>query len=204
MGRLQGQVEALFHSGVVPEVEPGIEPNDNLRAQALYDLVSAGVEATRAGGGAAPLRAEIVVMIDFETLRSGWHAHSTCRTSSGAELPVASVRRMACDAAIVPMVMSGEGEVLDVGRAKRLATSAQRKAIFAMYASCAVPECRVNIEHCVPHHIDWWEHGGRTDLANLVPLCSRHHHAVQEGGWKLEMRAGRKLQITRPVVGRRC
>ena len=204
MGRLQGQVEALFHSGVVPAVEPGIEPNDNLRAQALYDLVSAGVEATRAGGGAAPLRAEIVVMIDFETLRSGWHAHSTCRTSSGAELTVASVRRMACDAAIVPMVMSGEGEVLDVGRAKRLATSAQRKAIFAMYTSCAVPECRVNIEHCVPHHIDWWEHGGRTDLANLVPMCSRHHHAVHEGGWKLEMRAGRKLQITRPVVGRRC
>ena len=204
MGQLQGQVEALFHSGVVPEVEPGIEPNDNLRAQALFDLVSAGVEATRAGGGAAAVRAEIVVMIDFDTLRSGWHAHSTCRTSSGAELPVSSVRRMACDAAIVPMVMSGEGEVLDVGRAKRLATSVQQKAIFAMYTTCAVPECRVNIEHCVPHHIDWWEHGGPTDMANLVPLCSRHHHAVHEGGWKLEMRAGRKLQITRPVVGRRC
>lgn len=204
MGRLQGQVEALFHSGVVAEVEPGVEPNDNLRAQALFDLVSAGVGAMRSGGGVAPVRAEVVVMIDWDTLRSGVHAHSTCRTSSGAELPVDAVRRMACEAAILPMVMSGEGEVLDLGRSKRLATAAQRKAIFAMYSACAIPECRVNIEHCVPHHIDWWEHGGATDLGNLVPLCSRHHHAVHDGGWKLEMRAGRKLQITRPVLGRRC
>lgn len=208
MGRLQSQVEAMFHSGAVAEVDPGIEPNDNLRATALFDLLAAGVEALRGGGRVAPARAEVVVMIDWDTLRTGVHQHSTCRTSAGAELPVDAVRRMACDAGIVPMVMNGDGEVLDVGRSKRLATAVQRKAIFAMYTSCAIPECRVNIEHCVPHHIDWWEHGGPTDMNNLIPLCSRHHHAVHEGGWKLEMRAGRKLCVTRPfecsTSGRRC
>ncbi len=40
---------------------------------------------------------------------------------------------------------------------------------------------------CEPHHIEYWENGGRTDLSNLVPLCSRHHHAAHEGGWKLKL-----------------
>ena len=41
--------------------------------------------------------------------------------------------------------------------------------------------------HCEPHHIEYWENGGHTDLNNLVPLCSRHHHAAHEGGWKLHL-----------------
>ena len=42
-------------------------------------------------------------------------------------------------------------------------------------------------DHCNVHHIDYWENGGPTDLNNMVPLCSRHHHAAHEGGWKLKL-----------------
>jgi 5-methylcytosine-specific restriction endonuclease McrA len=35
------------------------------------------------------------------------------------------------------------------------------------------------------HHIDYRENGGPTDLDNLIPLCSKHHHKAHEGGWKL-------------------
>ena len=67
-----------------------------------------------------------------------------------------------------------------------------------MHETCAVPHCGVRVKHCVPHHIDWWENGGGTDLHNLVPLCSRHHHKVHEGGWTLTMDESRKVTLVRP------
>ena len=71
---------------------------------------------------------------------------------------------------------------LDVGKSKRLATVHQRRALAAVHPTCAFPNCTVKFAHCEPHHLTPWEHGGPTDLHNLVPLCSRHHHAVHEGG----------------------
>ena len=146
----------------------------------------------------AATRAEILVTVDLETLQSGVHGESVRRTSIGADLPVDVIRRMACEAAIVPVVLNGHGVVVDIGRARRLATRAQRQAIFAMHRTCAMPECSVRVSVCVPHHIDYWENGGRTDLANLVPLCSRHHHAVHEGGWKLTLSRDRTVTVTFP------
>jgi hypothetical protein len=103
------------------------------------------------------------------------------------ELPVETVRRLACDADIIPVVLNGQGVPIDVGRAKRLATVHQRRALGAFYDSCAIPECQVKFAQCEPHHIEYWENGGNTDMDNLVPLCSRHHHAAHEGGWKLRL-----------------
>ena len=48
------------------------------------------------------------------------------------------------------------------------------------------------------HHVWWWEHGGPTDLDNLLPTCSRHHHAVHDHGWKLKLLPDRTLEITLP------
>jgi hypothetical protein len=76
---------------------------------------------------------------------------------------------------------------IDVGRSKRLATVHQRRALEAIYPTCAIPDCEVIFDHCNVHHIDYWENGGATDLNNMVPLCSRHHHAAHEGGWKLQI-----------------
>jgi hypothetical protein len=119
-------------------------------------------------------------------------------TQHGVELPAETVRRLACDADIIPVVLNGDGVPLDVGRAKRLATVHQRRALGAVYESCAIPECQVKFAHCEPHHIQYWENGGRTDLANLVPLCSRHHHAAHEGGWTLRLDPEtRQLSINR-------
>jgi riboflavin biosynthesis pyrimidine reductase len=187
----------MFHAGIDVSPAPGIQRNDHLRALALLDLVCGNVSGTSAvihsQDGFTTSRAEVLVVIDWDTLRNGVSATSTVRGGYGLELPVETVRRMACDARIIPVVMNGAGEVLDVGRAKRLASPAQRKALYAMHSTCAITECQVKIEHCVPHHIDYWESGGSTDLSNLVPLCSRHHHAAHEGGWKLKLEAGHKL-----------
>jgi hypothetical protein len=183
IGRL---VESMFHSGdkeVPVEVMPWIEPNDHRQAQALIALVNGASESV----SDVPARAEIVVHVDLETLQHGLHAGGTCRTALGADLPVETVRRLACEAEILPVVLDGRSVPIDVGRSKRLATIHQRRALEAIHPTCAIPDCEVIFDHCNVHHIDYWENGGATDLNNMVPLCSRHHHAAHEGGWKLEL-----------------
>jgi hypothetical protein len=189
-------VEAMFHSGdkeVPVEVMPWIEPNDHRQAQALIALVNGTSEST----SEVPARAEIVVHVDLETLQHGLHAGGTCRTALGADLPVETVRRLACEAEILPVVLDGRSVPIDVGRSKRLATVHQRRALEAIHPTCAIPDCEVIFDHCNVHHIDYWENGGSSDLNNMIPLCSRHHHAAHEGGWKLELNPQtRQLTIT--------
>jgi hypothetical protein len=67
-----------------------------------------------------------------------------------------------------------------------------------MYRTCAHPDCTVPFRRCRIHHIIWWTHHGDTDLANLVPLCGRHHHDVHEGGWQLTMTPDRIITLTTP------
>ena len=183
LSRLEQRVEAMFHAGDVEvpvEVGPGVEPNDHRRALALVAAVNGvGQDST-----CSP-RAEIVVHLPLDQLTGSAREAGVVTTQHGVELPAETVRRLACDADIIPVVLNGDGVPLEVRRAKRLATVHQRRALGAMYESCAIPECPVKFAHCEPHHIEYWENGGRTDLANLVPLCSRHHHAAHEGGWKL-------------------
>ena len=189
-------VENMFHSGdkeVPVEVMPWIEPNDHRQAQALIALVNGASESV----SDVTARAEIVVHVDLETLQHGLHASGTCRTALGADLPVETVRRLACEAEILPVVLDGRSVPIDVGRSKRFATTHQRRVLEAIHPTCAIPDCEVIFDHCNVHHIDYWENGGATDLNNMVPLCSRHHHAAHEGGWKLNLDPEtRQLSIT--------
>src|SRR5262245_9890051 len=141
---------------------------------------------------------EVSVLIDLATLKAGLHDQSVCETADGNPLPPDTVRRLGCDADILPVVLGGEGEVLDVGREQRLATRAQRRALRAMYRTCGYPGCQVRFEACRIHHVHWWEHFGPTALHNLIPLCSSHHHLVHEGGWTLTLRPDRTISLHRP------
>lgn len=192
---LDRAVEVMFHTGEVSghlfDPAPGIEPNDHRRALALVALLSSSSMSSSGDctgtvtGHSRPARAEIMVHIDLETLVNA--TVGSPRVIGGSELPVETVRRLACDADIIPVVLNGSGVALDVGRAKRLATAHQRRALAARYETCAIPDCAVLFHRCEPHHLRPWEDGGGTDLSNLLPLCVKHHHAVHEGGWKLEV-----------------
>jgi len=50
---------------------------------------------------------------------------------------------------------------------------------------CAVPGCDVDASRCEAHHITYWEHHGETSVSNMVLLCSKHHHMVHEGRWRI-------------------
>ena len=122
-----------------------------------------------------------------------------CEYSDGTTVPAETARRHACDANIIPVVMGGDSRPLDVGRARRLATAAQRTALRAMYRTCAIDGCDRHFDTCHVHHIVEWDDHGLTDLDNLVPVCSFHHHRVHEGRWRLQLDPStRQLTVTLP------
>ncbi len=158
--------------------------------------VDALVETVSATGG--KVRTGMVVHVDLATLTGGRHTTTLCETDSGVPLPVDTVRRMACDADIIPVVLDGNSVVLDQGRVKRLATYEQRVAIEATQTTCSHPDCTVTIDDCRIHHLTPWRLGGRTDLADLAPVCEPHHHLIHEGGWTLTITPDRVATWTRP------
>ncbi|MGE0306495.1 MAG: hypothetical protein AB7Q27_12110 [Acidimicrobiia bacterium] len=82
------------------------------------------------------------------------------------------------------LVVDAPGE-LALGRTTRLANRAQRRALRAMYRTCAIPGCTVAFDQCKIHHVIWWENGGPTDLWKLLPLCVHHHTRIHSLSWQL-------------------
>jgi hypothetical protein len=145
------------------------------------------------------IEADITVIVDYATATSGeFHEHSVCETGYGAELPPASVQRLLCNGRITPIFVDANGNPFNLGRTVRHANRQQRRALRALYRSCGFPGCDVGFWRCEMHHILPWELGGATDLANMLPICSRHHHVVHEGGWQLHLDPDRTLTVTEP------
>jgi Domain of unknown function (DUF222) len=191
-GRLRNTIEALFH-GTTPDDAPTdpIERHDFLAALALIALSE--------GNATTSARADVTVLIDETTLLDGCrHDHTIIDAGLGRfGLPVETVRRWACIGTITPVVISADGVRLYLGRETRLANRAQRRALRVLYRTCAL--CDTPFEHTQAHHVTWYglQHG-LTDIDNLIPLCSKHHHLVHEGGWQLHIAPDRTLTITRP------
>ncbi len=142
---------------------------------------------------------EATLLVDLSTLTDGLHANSICELEDGVPIPVSTMRRLLCDAEVLPVVLSGTGEALDAGRSRRTVTRPQRRALRAMHRACAHPDCTVPFSACRIHHVRWWwRDRGPTDIDNLIPLCERHHHLVHEGGWQLTMTSGRIATWTQP------
>ncbi|WP_405083957.1 DUF222 domain-containing protein [Microbispora sp. NBC_01389] len=95
--------------------------------------------------------------------------------ATGHLLPVSSVHRLARSSTLVRIVMNAAGQVLDMGRKVRLATPAQRRAVFARYATCWVDGCPLPATMCQIDHADNWCSGGPTDLKLLGPACQFHN-----------------------------
>jgi hypothetical protein len=89
-------------------------------------------------------------------------------------------RRLACTAELIPAVLGTTGEVLDLGRTSRLFTRAQRKALRLRDRRCRAEGCDTPVAWTEAHHKNPWAHGGTTDLANAISLCSFHHHRCHD------------------------
>jgi hypothetical protein len=159
---------------------------------------STPTSSSPAAGNGGPSVPDVTVLIDARTFLTGQaHGSTVCEAGVGRfGLPIETVRRWACLGGVTPVVVGADGVRLFLGRETRLANRAQRRALRVLYRTCAL--CDTAFEHCQIHHVHWFEHGGRTDIDELVPLCNRHHHLVHEGGWQLHLAPDRTLTVTRP------
>ena len=114
--------------------------------------------------GVAP---RVSVTIDLDDLKDeSGYGH----TETGEDLRAGTVRRMACDAEIIPVVLGSGSVVLDVGHAQRLVTPAIWRALVARDHHCRFPHCTRPPVMTHAHHIVHWADGGPTSLKNLTPL----------------------------------
>ncbi|GAA1633646.1 hypothetical protein GCM10009744_22740 [Kribbella alba] len=114
----------------------------------------------------------------------------------GGNLSAAAVRRLACDAGVVPIVLGTDSEPLDVGKEERFVNRAMRRALNFRDRGCVV--CGAPPIQCDAHHLIHWIDGGPTALSNLVLLCRAHHIQIHHGHWTITITRGR-VTVTRPT-----
>lgn len=189
-----------------------------LRADALLDLAQHSLD-TAVQPELGNQRPQLSVVVDAERLKSGRGGVGLPWT--GAVVPVAVARRWACDAEVsgvvasvlpppraIPLMLGSSPDLpqitggwlpLDVGRASRLATTGQVKALRVRDGGCVHPGCPRTAAYCHAHHVTHWADGGGTDLSNLVLLCRHHHRSLHDGVWRLRAdpdRPGRFMAST--------
>ncbi len=125
------------------------------------------------------------------------HDHTLCELDDGTPIPVSTMRRFLCEAVMRAVLIEPDGSVRRMAE-MRTPNRAQRRALEAIYSTCAHPECQIPVTQCKAHHIVWFSRRGPTLLDNLVPLCEQHHHLVHEGGWGMSMTPDRTITWTRP------
>jgi hypothetical protein len=140
----------------------------------------------------APQRAEpeIMIVITKEKMFDDAAAAGICTTIDGVPLPVATVRKLLVDAKIYPVVLGGDGEILDFGRSRRFFTTAQKKAAAVRDLCCLFGDCDKPIRYADYHHCIPWADGGLTDIDNEAPTCDGCHDLLTNHGSRLERRNG--------------
>src|SRR6266498_1253266 len=163
--------------------QPDPRPYPRRMADALVELAD---RALRGGdlpthGGEKPT---LILTLDYTKLAA---EIGTGTLDTGEHLPASTVRRLACDAKIIPAVLGGPSQPLDLGRAQRTVTTALRRALVLRDAGCTFPGCDLPPGWCDAHHLLSWANGGPTDLLNTVLLCPRHHHTAHHQHWTIRI-----------------
>ena len=125
-------------------------------------------------GGAG---ATVVVTMTIDSLMGGLAAAAL---DTGEVISAAAARRLACEAGVIPIVLGGKSEVLDVGRRRRFHTKAQRLAIAQRDKTCVVGGCDAPPSRCHVHHVIPWSEGGGTSVKDGRLYCSAHHAMVHD------------------------
>jgi hypothetical protein len=178
----------------VPRAEEQLTGARARRADALARMAESYLEGEATAGGTAD-RFQVVVHVDAETLKE--RTAGRCHIEAGPALPVETLRRLTCDASLVRIVETEQGEPLDVGRKTRSIPAAIRRALNVRDPGCCFPGCTYT-RWLDAHHVEHWADGGETKLSNLVSLCRSHHRLVHEGSIVIEARPGGGWRFVRP------
>jgi hypothetical protein len=164
------------------EVDERTPPKRN--ADALVELATLAMKTGELADTAGE-PAQVTVLTHLTDLIAKLEAGDTCHAFlEGVAVTPNTARMLACDAGIIPAVLGGPSEILDLGRTSRTWSRGQRKAAkIRANGHCESPRCQAAIIRCELHHEDYWENGGRTDLNKAIYLCSYHHWLEHHTNW---------------------
>ncbi|MEU0312173.1 HNH endonuclease [Nocardioides sp. NPDC006273] len=196
--RFKTQVEAWAQPRKQQLVDKGtpLPPWERMMGQGFARLIETIDPAAlpRHGGDATVVN----VVIGLEELRKELGtAILGFDETNGTTITAAEARRMACNATIIPWVLGGDSEVLDMGRASRVFVPIQRKALRLQQKCCQAEGCDMPPEWCDAHHLDPWAAGGRTDLKDGVLLCPHHHRLAHNPAYVHERLPDGTVRFTR-------
>ena len=155
-------------------------------ADALADLICET-------GTGRPQGTELLVLADYDVIK---RQLTNARLTDGAPIPVDELRRLAVEAKILPGIFDTDSHNMWLGRARRSASEAQRKALIARDQHCI--GCRANPLWCRAHHIVWWSKNGPTDLDNLLLVCDGCHRKIHQHGWQVDQHTTTRRFYLRP------
>ena len=138
---------------------------------------------------------KLLLMADYDTLNRQIEG---ARLGDGTPVPPGELRRLACDAQVLPAIFGGGSQPLDLGWARRTANGAQRAALIARDRHCV--GCGARAAWCQAHHIVHWADGGPTSVDNMVLLCSRCHHKVHDNDWQVRQTPTGQYTLRRPFT----
>ncbi|MBQ1020719.1 DUF222 domain-containing protein [Micromonospora sp. D93] len=188
-GSLDTETASLLREAIDPLCAPAGEHDDRSPGQRRADALGEVCRlALRTGqlpdnGGDRP---QLVVTVSLDELVNGVRAGAL---ETGTRLTPGAVRRLACDAGVLPVVLDGNSQVLDVGRQRRLFTGPLRRALVLRDGGCAFPGCDRPPRWCDGHHLRHWADGGVTALGNAVLLCGYHHRFIHRSDWTVRIAA---------------
>ncbi|MCM3515433.1 HNH endonuclease signature motif containing protein [Nocardioides sp. P86] len=196
-GRGSAEDAAVLRQALLPlsAPAPSVDPQTGERLSDPRDhgartwdaLVQVAQHAldTDAVPGSHGERARVSVTIPWEQLRDAAGATRGGETDDGLTLSAGTVRRMACDATVIPAVLGSESAVLDLGREARVVSASLWRALVARDTHCAFPGCGRPPVMCHAHHVEHWADGGPTALGNLALLCGHHHRTIHDTPWQV-------------------
>ena len=203
-GRLAAEGAALLTTvlGPLAKPRPAVdgEPDPRSRAErngeALVDALRLAANSgdLPSGGGERPT---LVVTMTVDALRE--QAAPALLGDTGM-IDARTARRLACDSAVIPAVLNGRSEPLDIGRKTRTVPVPMRRALVLRDHGCAFPGCTVPASWCDAHHCQHWADGGTTALSNLVLLCGVHHELIHNSDWQVRLPDGVPEFIPPPYI----
>jgi hypothetical protein len=198
-GRLSAEGAAVLRSALSPLAKPLPEDPRSApkrRADALVELarrvLNAGTLPVEGG-----VRPQVGLTVDVAELRR--HI-GVVELDWGGTVSIQTARRICCDADIIPIVMRGGSQPLDVGRRQRLVTGPLRRALIARDRGCVAPGCDRPPEWCEAHHIVHWAKGGGTSIDNTALVCGYHHTLLHQGEWTARMIEGMPYLVPPPWI----
>ena len=187
---LHGQILRKFIQSLTNPVRPTANdidpdlPTAVRQGVAFCQLLEAmpGKWLPKAGGTSAT----VVVTMNIDQLLGALDAAGVCTLDTGAVISAAEARRLACSAGVIPAVLGGKGQVLDVGRKRRLHSEAQRVAMGLRDGGCTERDCDKPPAMCHAHHDIPWAAGGRTDVEHGRLLCGHHHRRIHDHRYRVD------------------